>query len=671
MALINVGNQNVTFNFEERATSVNFNQILDQIKKAGVYSGGKTAITTVETITMQPFKAVIPSVFNDGSITHNLSIAVETRAAIVFGINNAAGATLDLGTFNASGDYIIYTTYTYEQTETNFLDFGIRLKSSAKVEREVALCGITITTGEITAVTLTDRLYGDDQGSSYADENRNTLRLKRTDSSESAGAPDSLLYGQVATDGDRVYVGDEEDNARSLPLAHSNEHLTIDESGVVESTDFKAGADASLKESADTLTGYKDIVDHGILTGGSVRYILEGEITTADSTVVPKISIGSTTAYTINGHKLELSAEILDFPINNSDMIEQGTYTIVIRQVFTDGVRSVEFAVLKENFIYTEENSVVLSYFSVGSDFSKDVKVKLDGNGNTVAVDGADGNAYTEFSTISNLSESFFGANTFGIGVPRITTLPNIISHFPIKGMIAINVPFANKTLAQLKQFLLGEIDANNVAIDSPTALSHPLGGSYTAAQLAGLEDARKLHILVKGGGGSGGTSAGSSGSFNSPGTGGGGAGFEHSKLIDITDSDVFALMIGAGGIAPDGTDARATRRQGKVGGRGGTTILKMNDTGVLSVTGGHGGGRSAFVTTDTTQYENGVGGLGDPSGTTGNITTISGSGIAGTGGRGLLSTGIGKGGDGMGGGSNRAGLQGRPGFAGGVLFTW
>ena len=258
---------------------------------------------------------------------------------------------------------------------------------------------------------------------------------------------------------------------------------------------------------------------------------------------------------------------------------------------------------------------------------------------------------------------------------------PEIISHFPIRGFVVINFSFLSKTLAQLKDFLLGKIKDDNTALNPVAPKTNPLTSSgYTEEELEDLETAKKIQVRIKGGGGAGGTSASSLLGLNSPGAGGGGAGYEAYRLLDFNLIDKLAFVAGHGGVSVNPVRSVGTVRTGGTGGRGGNSILRKNNVLVGHGGGGYGGYHKqiSYSTNNIKVLIDGKGGHGYPNGQAGGGFGRDGNSIAtneGSGAYGWFGTtrfrGIGGGSRGTVRFNSNSPAIGAAGQPGGMILTW
>ena len=397
---------------------------------------------------------------------------------------------------------------------------------------------------------------------------------------------------------------------------------------------------------------YQDLVgSSGVVKGGGVSLINADD---GNSGTLEKLKIEETIAYDSTGRRIHIPAHERDLRRVggvSTGGITQATYKIVIRYKPKP----------------TTQNGV-----SFITDFYEVVERDNNLQAGDVALAEVNAQDIAKVVVTSLLSID-----------KRIVQQAEVLGHFPLEGLIGISVSFKNKTLAQLKKFLLGEITDNNDNLDPKAPKTNPLTNSvYNKAELEGLEKAKKLYVKIKGGGGSGGgipASIENGNGISCGAGGGGGAGFEHDFLLDIDSTEVISFVLGAGGVTTAATNVQSSVNfYGNDGGTGGASILRKNNVIASSVQGGYPGGfggyRKDILTYSTRVYLklDGIGGLGFPNGDRAGFSGTASNTIGRTAGNGAVGwySLIGGGGSGVA-GFNSVAAAGYPGQAGGMILQW
>lgn len=155
MSTVNLGAQTITFDYKEPAKSVDFNELLRDLLRPGVYKGGNLSITKTFTvdgnneISIDPFHLFLNTDYTEASILYNLAIHASTRSNIL----------IDPGT-QTGGERYIFVGYTHIKTIENWLDFRVD-NSITPLTNEIIIGTITYNgVGDVTAITDANRTYG-------------------------------------------------------------------------------------------------------------------------------------------------------------------------------------------------------------------------------------------------------------------------------------------------------------------------------------------------------------------------------------------------------------------------------------------------------------------------------------------------------------------------------
>jgi hypothetical protein len=139
MSITNLGNQYITFDYRHPAKGSDFNTLLREGIKPGVYSGGDITITGGNTISIAPFVAYL----NTGT---DKMIRVETRSAVALTITESTP--------------VLSITYTWQDVSEDWLDWNQRASGSAKITNEVCLGEMVFISNLIDSIDYSLRDYG-------------------------------------------------------------------------------------------------------------------------------------------------------------------------------------------------------------------------------------------------------------------------------------------------------------------------------------------------------------------------------------------------------------------------------------------------------------------------------------------------------------------------------
>lgn len=146
MSTLNIGNQAISFIFQEGATAANFNQLFRDTIKPGFYVGGNFTIIPSHTLQISPFTCLIKSI----DIGDNKAVHISTDQTVFLTIPNTPNA-----------DYTIYLTYSYNPSLLNFADFNVRLTSSPSVTHEIVFGRVVNDgSGNLSSIFYSNRTRG-------------------------------------------------------------------------------------------------------------------------------------------------------------------------------------------------------------------------------------------------------------------------------------------------------------------------------------------------------------------------------------------------------------------------------------------------------------------------------------------------------------------------------
>ena len=172
MSEINIGQQEVTFDYKEPAEAKEFNKLLRGAVKPGFVSGGEIS-RSGDIVTIQPFLAYLN--VSDGV---NDDKMIQVRTSITCNIDmTESGRRLS--------DEILYMTYTWIDTENCWLDFNTRLESEGAILNEVIIGSWT--SGDLSTISDNKRTF------SLYDENYN-VKLS-----------DVVIKGNLSVGGNSVF----------------------------------------------------------------------------------------------------------------------------------------------------------------------------------------------------------------------------------------------------------------------------------------------------------------------------------------------------------------------------------------------------------------------------------------------------------------------------------
>lgn len=139
MSVINLGNQYITFDYKHPAKGKDFNTLLREAIKPGVYKGGIITPTGGAEISIAPFVVYI-------NVGDDKLCRVETRAAVNISVTEATP--------------VIALTYTWANVSENWLDFNQRASGSAPLTNEIVLGECEFAGGVITGINYDDKTWG-------------------------------------------------------------------------------------------------------------------------------------------------------------------------------------------------------------------------------------------------------------------------------------------------------------------------------------------------------------------------------------------------------------------------------------------------------------------------------------------------------------------------------
>lgn len=139
MSNINLGGQVVTFSYQHPATGRNFDTLLRNVIKPGVYNGGLLSKVDNTTIAIAPFDCW----FNTGT---DKACHISTTSIITLTVSSSTP--------------IIYMTYTWSDSASNYIDFGSRAIGSTAVTNEIQLGIVTFSGGNVNSFDYSSRTVG-------------------------------------------------------------------------------------------------------------------------------------------------------------------------------------------------------------------------------------------------------------------------------------------------------------------------------------------------------------------------------------------------------------------------------------------------------------------------------------------------------------------------------
>lgn len=139
MPIINLGNQYITWDYKHPATARDFNTVLRDGIKPGIYKGGEITLLGGVEISIAPFVAYI----NSGS---DKLVRVETRSAIQLSITESTP--------------VLSITYTWSDVIENWLDFNQRASGSAPIMNEITFGEFIFDSGSIVSIDQTEKTWG-------------------------------------------------------------------------------------------------------------------------------------------------------------------------------------------------------------------------------------------------------------------------------------------------------------------------------------------------------------------------------------------------------------------------------------------------------------------------------------------------------------------------------
>jgi len=153
MSTTNNGNQIISFDFKHIATGRNFNTLLRNILKPGIYSGGTLSKIDNSTIAISPFDAWF-------DVDTDKSCHISTSTPVQLTVTSAYP--------------VLYMIFNWSDSENNFIDFLFRAVGSPVVTNEIQI-GVVGFTGPNVNGTFdyANRTYGlyDESYNLYASEN--------------------------------------------------------------------------------------------------------------------------------------------------------------------------------------------------------------------------------------------------------------------------------------------------------------------------------------------------------------------------------------------------------------------------------------------------------------------------------------------------------------------
>lgn len=142
MGLVNYGNQNIVFKYQQTDASAGYNAVVSKIFDVGVYNGGALSFLGTN-VTIDPFVAWL----ND-AVNTDISLRIRTSAPITFDV---AGLGSDIDPL-----YICFQ-FTWQDIPANFADLLTRKASDPAFDNEIIIGKVTYgDAGGTTIVSVND-----------------------------------------------------------------------------------------------------------------------------------------------------------------------------------------------------------------------------------------------------------------------------------------------------------------------------------------------------------------------------------------------------------------------------------------------------------------------------------------------------------------------------------
>lgn len=147
MSNVNLGNQELLWDFRAPATSAGFNRLLRHLIKPGVYKGGTVNIVTGTTVQILPLEAFINTQLGADD---NLGCHIKTNLPF----------TISIPQTNPGVDEYIYMKLDWLNTIENWVDFLHRSVTAPPVTNEVIVARLSYTAGNVTGISYIDKTWG-------------------------------------------------------------------------------------------------------------------------------------------------------------------------------------------------------------------------------------------------------------------------------------------------------------------------------------------------------------------------------------------------------------------------------------------------------------------------------------------------------------------------------
>jgi hypothetical protein len=139
MSITNLGNQYITWDYKHPATARDFNTVLREGIKPGIYKGGEITLLGGVEISIAPFVAYLKS----GA---DKLVRVETRTSIQLSITESTP--------------VLSITYTWSDVIENWLDFNQRASGSSPIADEITFGEFIFDSGSIVSIDQTEKTWG-------------------------------------------------------------------------------------------------------------------------------------------------------------------------------------------------------------------------------------------------------------------------------------------------------------------------------------------------------------------------------------------------------------------------------------------------------------------------------------------------------------------------------
>lgn len=182
MSNVNLGDQEILYDFRQPATSAGFNRLLRHLIKPGVYKGGVVNIVTGTTVQILPLEAFLNTQLG---ADNNLGCHVKTKLPFTISIPQTTPGV----------DEYLYITLNWLNTIENWVDFLHRPVDSSPVTNEVIVARLSYTAGNVTDITYIDKTWGfidvDDNNNIVIE---NSLKIIDSGTPDAPGVGAALIY---------------------------------------------------------------------------------------------------------------------------------------------------------------------------------------------------------------------------------------------------------------------------------------------------------------------------------------------------------------------------------------------------------------------------------------------------------------------------------------------